>query len=185
MLAIDIITASILTLTFPNNNSMLFPCQQVVFLINIFNTTGPNFESAIRNFLCINQHSLFCNLKLTYITWYSYGFIEPSFPSQHPPSGLCVAAILTNIGGNHISLHHFIHCLSSPATFYLQQTTSCHPPSMSRNGKYSDICHIQIKSCFVHAKSHVSLHSQLLCHQHLSQNDLCHTLWLNSGNPGT
>jgi hypothetical protein len=56
---------------------------------------------------------------------------------------------------------------------------------MPRNGKNSEICNIQIKSCVVHAKSHVSLHSQLLCHQHLSQNDLCHTLWLNSGNPGT
>ena len=30
---------------------------------------------------------------------------------------------------------------------------------MSLNGKYSNICHIHIKSCVLHAKSHVSLHS--------------------------
>jgi hypothetical protein len=30
-----------------------------------------------------------------------------------------VHAILTNIGRNHISLHNFIHCLPSPATFSL------------------------------------------------------------------
>ncbi len=44
-------------------------------------------------------------------------------------------------------------------TFSLQQSPSCHPPSMSLNGKYRDICCIHTKSCFLHAKSHVSLRS--------------------------
>jgi hypothetical protein len=81
-----------------------------------------------------------------------------SIPYQ-ASSILLVHAILTNIGRNHISLRNFIHCLPSPATFSLQQSPSCHPPSMSLNRKYSNICRIHIKSCVLHAKSHVSLHS--------------------------
>jgi hypothetical protein len=55
---------------------------------------------------------------------------------------------------------------------------------VSLNGKYSNIFHICIKSCVLHAKSHVSQTPQLLW-QHLWKNDCCCTSWLNAGNPGT
>jgi hypothetical protein len=70
-----------------------------------------------------------------------------------------VCAVFTNIGRNHISLRDFIHCLPSPLIFSLQQSSSCHWPSMSLNGKNNNIYHIHIKSCVLHAKSHVSLPS--------------------------
>ncbi len=129
----------------------------------------------------LNQHSLFWNLKLTFITWYSYRFFVPPFLTGilHPA---CVHHPHQHQQKSHFTLQ--LHSLPSITSNLFSSTITIMPSTKHVTQRKIQwyMPHSHEVLCLAFQES--CLTPQLL-QQYLSKNDSCHTSWLNSSNSGT
>jgi hypothetical protein len=141
-----------------------------------------NLSLPILPFLCINQHSLFLPLEahLHYLIFYR--FFEPPFPTQHPPSCLCMpssqtlAEITFHSSTSFIAFHH-----QQPFLFNYHH----HAIHQASHSTENTVIYAIFTSSPVSCIPRVMSHSTATMAAPVKEWLLSYTLWLNSGNSGT